>query len=665
MKPKSDLSDVLLAIKNKEVFQTTLSDHSLYIKIAEYVPYVCFAIHNGHQLRSDLDKKCLLNKQEQLYEEDPYTFNFISSMPIVISANDSRYEYDLNRPPEDAIYQISWGKKVWDPPLSSMEKNKSLAKHATFYKIVFTLLKRLEDIFTSVLIFDFHSYNYKRIPHETPVFNLGTKLINKSKFQSIISYWLRELSKIKLPNLDVKVRENEVFCGQGYLLSYISNHFKNSLVLATEIKKIFCNEKTGEPYPLMIDALTSRLKKAIVDTAGYYANKFSGLSLQKKSGLLSSKIDESLLKIDKKLYSIVRNFEILYYINPNNLEQSKKEFIKSKFTKEPEFKYTQIIINPFEFKRKLYSLPVESIQDISLRILYQDVIDSYADKVDILSSIGTEKFLYNSLRYFGEPKVSDIQNAHYLLHCSSKIDAEYPSDMNAHQVHDYFYKIMKDYGFQCKIEISKNIVSKVLILNSKKSIKIRKDALFSQHWLHALSEHEIGVHMLTTINSSLQPLNVFRLGTPLNTHTQEGLAVLVEYLSGNLSIHRLQILAFRVLALEKLLKGNNFKQTFHFLMDTKIPDVDQAFYLTARVFRGGGLTKDYLYLKGFQDLLKFYKSKQNLMPLLVGKTTLKYYNIINEMIERKILLEPKYQTFSILNPAQPDPIVDYILEGLI
>lgn len=99
------------------------------------------------------------------------------------------------------------------------------------------------------------------------------------------------------------------------------------------------------------------------------------------------------------------------YINPVNIEQAKKDFFKSKFRTNPHFYYRQLSLDPFVFKRKLYQLKVEDISDVSIRMLYQSVIDSYADKIEIMNSIGTERFLYNSLRYFGEPNKRDVQNA--------------------------------------------------------------------------------------------------------------------------------------------------------------------------------------------------------------------------------------------------------------
>ena len=38
-------------------------------------------------------------------------------------------------------------------------------------------------------------------------------------------------------------------------------------------------------------------------------------------------------------------------------------------------------------------------------------------------------------------------------------------------------------------------------------------------------EHEIGVHMLTTMNAANNKLKIFSVGLPVNTRTGEGMAV--------------------------------------------------------------------------------------------------------------------------------------------
>lgn len=659
------LEEVLFKIENGIHFEAEICSGAFYIKIEDYVPFVSCSIHNGHRLRPELQKKCSLSEAERLYEEDPQTYEFISSMPIVLSANDSRYEYDLNRDKDNCIYEDAWGKKVWNTALNQDEKNISINKYQSFYKILDALLVKLKSKYKSIIVYDIHSYNYKRIETESPVFNIGTENIDIKTYSKDINYWLRQLRKIQLPGIEMSVEENAVFKGRGYLLKHITKNHRNVLVLATEVKKIYCNENTGEFYPHIINEISRQFKKAIINTSAQFARNYTNLTVIKNNRLLSSELEPGLIETDKQLYRLVKNFEILSMINPINIEQEKAKFFKARFNINPDFRYRNMVIDTHEFKRKLYKIPVERINDISLRILYQDVIDSYADKIDVIASIGTDKFLYNSLRYFGEPSVQDIEKANFLLNCSEDTDKKEEATIDAYAAKEYLSNSLKDYGFKCNISVTKHIASKVMVINSTKTVKIRKNSLFTQTSLNALAEHEVGVHMLTTINSGLQPLSVFNMGLPVNTSTQEGLAILSEYLSGNLNVGRLKMLALRVLMIDIMLKSFDFKRAFSFLMDTGTVTEEQAYYICVRIYRGGGFTKDYLYLSGFIDILERHKKKEKLDYLLIGKTSVKYISTIKEMIERRVLLPPKFKTKSYINPVENNQILDYILSCII
>mgnify|MGYP003412231180 FL=1 len=82
------------AIKKGEYFQAVIQDGAFSLKIDEYSFFICTAIHNGHRLRQELVNKCALDEAERLHEEDPFTGDLISSLPITLVALDSRYEYD-------------------------------------------------------------------------------------------------------------------------------------------------------------------------------------------------------------------------------------------------------------------------------------------------------------------------------------------------------------------------------------------------------------------------------------------------------------------------------------------------------------------------------------------------------------------------------------------
>jgi hypothetical protein len=88
--------------------------------------------------------------------------------------------------------------------------------------------------------------------------------------------------------------------------------------------------------------------------------------------------------------------------------------------------------------------------------------------------------------------------------------------------------------------------------------------------------------------------------------------------------------------------------------------------IVTRIFRGGGFTKDYLYLSGFVKIYKMWQEQYDLTPLLVGKTSLLYFNTIEEMIGREMIARPQYITKSFLNPKSEEnnAVYEYTLSGL-
>ena len=67
-------------------------------------------------------------------------------------------------------------------------------------------------------------------------------------------------------------------------------------------------------------------------------------------------------------------------------------------------------------------------------------------------------------------------------------------------------------------------------------IKIRSDAMFNERDVRALEVHEGLVHVATTLNGLNQPVCTFLAkGPPSSTVTQEGLAILMEVITYNLS----------------------------------------------------------------------------------------------------------------------------------
>ncbi|PWG05068.1 N-formylglutamate amidohydrolase [Polaribacter aquimarinus] len=255
---------IILKIENEETFEAVSKDYSFTIKIDEYVHYACGAVHDGHQFRKELWNNCMHTEYERWFEEDPETKEMVKSHPIVIAGCDSRFEYDLNRAPQTAIYEDAWGKQLWKNPLPKEMHVKSLEKHANFYKVVHTLISKLEEKFGVCIVYDMHSYNWKRWTREVPTWNLGTSNIDNKRFGNEVASWSTTLGKMKLPN-NIKSTSliNDTFQGNGYFLKYITQNFNNTLVLATEIAKVYCDELSQIMYPEVVVAVEKYLRTAL------------------------------------------------------------------------------------------------------------------------------------------------------------------------------------------------------------------------------------------------------------------------------------------------------------------------------------------------------------------------------------------------------------------
>ena len=662
---KLSIKDIIKLIRNQKTFEAEAEDGSFEIKISRYVPYICTAIHDGHRLRRSLKDKIQIDEYGRWYEEDPFTGEFITSMPITLIGCDSRFEYDLNRRPEDCVYEEAWGNKVWKRKLSAKERQISQQKHSNYYKVTHALVEKLEELFEGCVVYDIHSYNWKRWDRKVPLFNIGAEKIDK-KFDFIVQHWNEELGKIELKEVPSSSEINDVFYGRGYNLEYITNNFDNTLVLATEIKKVYCDELNGSEYPKIIKQLQRKLKTAILNNANVFSQYHTSWKYKKAIKLLDQKIDPAIVKVDAGLYKLLKNFELLAYVNPINSRAEYKKFERSKFTIPPKFKYAPIKINPFELKQELSKLKTSEITDVFIRDMYESVINSYFDKIDLLGTLDSKKFFYNSLRYFGRPSENDLSNANYILHLPPiPNEPKRGPSITVDKAMEAFQEALERYEIKIKIETNRKVISQVMVLNSKKLIQFRPDAKFTRTQINALIAHEIGVHIVTTMNSDASSLKIFSMGMPKNTMTQEGLAILSEYLSGNLTKNRLTRLAHRVVVVDMMCKGADFIECFNYLRDEGLSDED-SYSVVTRIFRGGGFTKDFLYLRGFSKIYKFWQNNNDLSTLLVGKTSLEFYDTISEMIDRKLIEKPAYNNLSFeMSPeVYETELYEYILSGL-
>lgn len=270
------INEILDRIEREEPFHAVSEDYAFTLKIDQYTHYVCAAIHDGHQFRRELWDNCLHTEYDRWYEEDPETKSMVQDHPIVLAGRDSRFEYDLNRPPKEAVFETAWGKKLWNQPLTEQEKSKSLKKHQQFYAVAQALVDKIENKYGCCIVYDMHSYNWKRWDRDVPTWNLGTANIDMSRFGDLVERFRMQLDAIMLPHqIRNNANLNDTFFGNGYFLKSITNNTENTLVLATEISKIYCDELEQVVYPEVVASVRSQLQSILPKHAKLFLDKFS------------------------------------------------------------------------------------------------------------------------------------------------------------------------------------------------------------------------------------------------------------------------------------------------------------------------------------------------------------------------------------------------------
>ena len=379
-----------------------------------------------------------------------------------------------------------------------------------------------------------------------------------------------------------------------------------------------------------------------------------------------TKTETAIIAIDAKLDHLVKKIELLNYINPTNIQEEKKKFFASNFNLNPNFSYPKLDFDAFGLQRLLFSLEIETIEDKVIRNLYEDIIYEYSGLIECIATIGKgKKFYYNSLRSFGTPTEKDVENAKFILHFSDEIDVEKSKPkFDVFETEEQFRTYSKQYDFSYEIIHSDKLSAIAMVLSNDKTLVLNKNHTFSQQDIDVLTNHEIGIHMLTTMNAENNQLRIFAHGFPNNVETQEGLAVFSEYMSNSITLERLKILAYRVIAVNSLEKGYDFTQTFKLLHSNYNLEANKAFGITLRVHRGGGFTKDYLYLTGLKKVYDSYKRNEDLDCLLVGKTTIEYIETIKYLVQNNYAIKPKYKPNSYHSNNCSKETVNFILNKL-
>ncbi|MFC7537890.1 N-formylglutamate amidohydrolase [Sphingomonas sp. GCM10030256] len=230
-------------------------------------PVVATAIHDGNELRSDIANAMILPQLDRQREEDPFTGQAVAGVPTNIVVHRSRFEFDLNRGRDGAIYRTPeqcWGLHVWENGLDEGLAQESLELHAAYYRMLGHLLDDIAAEHDRFVLIDVHSYNHRRdgpdreaTPQaEAPDINIGTSSMPREEWAFLVDPLMEAMRSFDFNGRRLDVRENVAFQGKGEQTRFVHERYPGkACAIALEFKKFFMDEWTGQPDPAELAAM--------------------------------------------------------------------------------------------------------------------------------------------------------------------------------------------------------------------------------------------------------------------------------------------------------------------------------------------------------------------------------------------------------------------------
>ncbi|QDU62724.1 hypothetical protein Pan216_35940 [Planctomycetes bacterium Pan216] len=434
-----------------------------------------------------------------------------------------------------------------------------------------------------------------------------------------------------------------------YLLKADPGRSRRCHQLGLCVRPIYRDHESGELFPQVLRELTRGMGRALKQSFFTFAKTHTTATPRHFYSLGRNAMVKAVWDVDRRLAEISGAFDFILQVTPVNAEGAWREFRRGRFEHAPSFYYRPLVVEPTMLKRQIFDVPIEKIEDPTLSELFRQRQDELDRKITMLSDIGTPRFLLGSRQVYGDVESDLLEVAASLLeHVPTRQDLR-GGKLNAKEFAERAEKEVAFYrarmpSFVAEVQVREDLFSGLLC--SGGDLLIGHQVTVPAGRVEALLQHEVGTHLLTHYNGLMEPFRQLHSGFAGYDALQEGLAVLTEYLVGGLSRARMRILAARVLAARMMIDGASFIETFRCLDREHAFSQRSAYTITMRTYRGGGLTKDAVYLRGLMEILEYLRNGGEFEPLFVGKIAADHIPLIKELLHRNVLdppvLRPRY-----------------------
>jgi uncharacterized protein (TIGR02421 family) len=415
---------------------------------------------------------------------------------------------------------------------------------------------------------------------------------------------------------------------------------------------------TGELYPHLHELLVANIFDAGLQGVAAFARAATSLKPPTHRALGRRVYIDAVARADRAIDDIATRFDFLLAVTPINAEAAWAEFKAGKFKRAPAFLYRPLSVDVEESKRALFSVALDHFEDPVLGTLYREKQQELDLQLSLLAARETPRFIELGRALYGSVEPRLLKAARSILEDTKPGAKKSPAETADYRLVEKRARAMiaryseQSSAFATPVEVRDDLPSGLMVSNGR--LLISRSTAMDRARVEPLLSHEVGVHMLTYFNGSGHGLRLFRTGLAGYEGTQEGLAVLAEYLAGGMTIPRLRLIAARVLACAEMLDGASFADNFALLTKSHGFSESGAFNLLLRVYRGGGLAKDAIYLRGLLEILAHLGNGGSLDPFWLGKIAASHFGIIQELAARGLLGAPRLVPQFLTMPGAAD-----------
>ena len=353
-------------------------------------------------------------------------------------------------------------------------------------------------------------------------------------------------------------------------------------------------------------------------------------------------VTEADLRVDLELAEIAGLLPLLTLVTPVNVPAARSAFFAGE---EPTFLYRELP-DLDAIAARLDAVDPTSPADPTVAHLAEGLVRELRLRLELLRNRNTDQAFFVAVELFGHVEDKTLAIAEEILRTPEEKET-------AEQVLN-----SEEFAAVASAEIARyrqeypELAAKVHLSDTRPGVLVEAGDLYigvrariAADDVPGLLSHEVGTHVLTFANGRAQALQMLSLGLAGYDELQEALGVFAEYLTSGLSHSRLRTLASRVKAAYLRSRGASFREAHEELVALGFSRRG-AFTTVMRAFRGGGTTKDAIYLRGLVRLFEHLQSGVDLADLYVGKISFESIPLVADLTARGVLgaapLRPRF-----------------------